>query len=63
MKNNTSIYAWIMLISLIVVVAVTFIICLADVSEVINYILFAIDIAAAIAFTVCPALITRNQLK
>lgn len=52
-----------MLISLIVVVAVTFIICLADVSEVINYILFAIDIAAAIAFTVCPALITRDQLK
>ncbi len=54
MKNNTSIYAWTMLISLIVVVTVTFIICLAEVSKTVSYLLFAVDIVAAIVFTVCP---------
>ena len=48
MKNNTSIYAWTMLISLIVVVTVTFIICLAEVSKTVSYLLFAVDIVAAI---------------
>ncbi|MEY8297049.1 MAG: hypothetical protein ACLRJC_08165 [Emergencia timonensis] len=63
MKNNTSIYAWTMLISLIVVVTVTFIICLAEVSKTVSYLLFAVDIAAAIVFTVCPVRITRASAR
>lgn len=63
MKNNASIYAWIMLMSLIIVVTVTFVICLAEVSKTINYILFAVDIAAAIVFTICPVRITRASAR
>ncbi|WP_302386934.1 hypothetical protein [Emergencia timonensis] len=52
-----------MLISLIVVVTVTFIICLAEVSKTVSYLLFAVDIAAAIVFTVCPVRITRASAR
>ncbi len=62
-KQYLYIYAWTMLISLIVVVTVTFIICLAEVSKTVSYLLFAVDIVAAIVFTVCPVRITRASAR
>lgn len=61
MKNNISIYVWIMLASLIAAIAVTFLICLADVSDLLYKILFIADIAAVIIFTICPTMILRSD--
>lgn len=61
MKNNISIYAWIMLASLIAAIVITFVICLADVGDLLYKILFIADIAAVIIFTICPTMILRSD--
>lgn len=63
MKNNISIYAWGMLISLITVIAVTFIICLVQLSVAARSVLFIADGIFAAMFTICPTMITRDRLQ
>lgn len=63
MKKNVSIYGWIMLASLVLVIAVTFIICLVQLSVAVRSTLFIADGVFAAMFTICPTMITRDSLQ
>lgn len=58
MRNNSKIWTLIMLMSLAVVVLVTFIICLAEINWAMEKILMTVDVVAAVVFTTCPVMIT-----
>lgn len=63
MKKNVSIYGWIMLVSLALVIAITFIICLVQLNVAARSVLFIADGIFAAIFTICPTMITRDSLQ
>lgn len=60
MKNNVSKFNWTLLISFLSVIAVTFVICLAELSSTASIILSVIDAICAIVFSICPAMIIKS---
>lgn len=54
--SKTAICAWIMAVSLMLVVAITLILCLMELGAAGNTILCLLDAAAAVTFSICPTL-------
>ena len=63
MRNNILADAIVMAASLILVIAITFIICTANLGETVQRILLFADVVLAVIFTICPALITKAAGK
>lgn len=59
--NRTAMYRWIMAASLTVVVAVTLILCLMNLSAAGMTALWLVNVAAAVTFSICPTLADRED--
>ena len=63
MKKQSAKFAWMMLTSLAIVIAATFVLCLADLGSVLSAIVMAIDAAVAVVFSACPTMAERAEVR
>lgn len=61
MRNNNQAWTLVMGASMAAVVLLTTIMCTAQISSGVNQILMVLDAAAAVMFTICPAMFGGNK--